>query len=60
MQQPITLLLFMVVFTGALPGLRQFLAIESPLKMMENAFYFTAKALSVLKIFKFCLEFSVM
>ena len=38
---------------GALSGLRQFLAIESPLKMMKNAFYFTLKALFVLKIFKF-------
>ena len=27
--------------------------IESPLKMMKNAFYFILKALSVLKIFKF-------
>ena len=27
--------------------------IESPLKMMKNAFYFTLKALFVLKIFKF-------
>ena len=32
---------------------RQFLAIESPLKMMNNAFYFTSEALFVLKIFKF-------
>ena len=31
----------------------QFLATESPLKIMKNAFYFTSKALSVLKIFKF-------
>ena len=38
---------------GALSGLRQFLAAESPLKMMENIFYFTSKAFSVLKIFKF-------
>ena len=38
---------------GALSGLRQFLAIESPLKIMKNAFYFTAKGLFVLKIFKF-------
>ena len=38
---------------GALSGLRQFLATESPLKMMRNAFYFTSKALFVLKIFKF-------
>ena len=33
---------------GTLSGL----AIESPLKMMKNAFYFTSKALLVLKIFK--------
>ena len=44
--------LFCVV-KGALSGLRQFLATESPLKMMKNAFYFILKALSVLKIFKF-------
>ena len=41
------------VIKGALSGLRQFLVTESPLKMMENAFYFTSKALFVLKIFKF-------
>ena len=29
------------------------MATESPLKLMENAFYFTVKALFVLKIFKF-------
>ena len=40
-------------FKGALSGLRQFLAAESSLKMMKNAFYFTSKALFVLKIFKF-------
>ena len=34
-------------------GPRQFLATESPLKMMKNTFYFTSKALFVLKIFKF-------
>ena len=38
---------------GALSGLRQFLATESPLKMMKNAFNFNLKALFVLKIFKF-------
>ena len=38
---------------GALSGLRQFLATESLLKMMKNAFYFTSTALFVLKIFKF-------
>ena len=37
----------------ALSGLRQFLAMESPLQMMKNAFYFTLKALLVLEIFKF-------
>ena len=31
----------------------KFLITESPLKMMKNAFYFTLKALIVLKIFKF-------
>ena len=38
---------------GALSGLRQFLATESPLKTMKNVFYFTSKALFVLKIYKF-------
>ena len=33
---------------------------KSPLKAMENAFYFVFKAISVLKIFKFCLDFLVM
>ena len=37
----------------ALSGQRQFLATESPLKVMKNAFYFTSKAFFVLKIFKF-------
>ena len=37
---------------GAVSGLWQFLTDESPLKMMKNAFYFTSKALLVLKIFK--------
>ena len=40
-------------FKGALPGLRQFFAIESPLKVMRNIFYFTSKGLFVLKIFKY-------
>ena len=38
---------------GALSGVKQFLATESPLKIMKNAFYFTLKAHFVLKIFKF-------
>ena len=38
---------------GTVSGLRQFLATVSPLKLKKNAFYFTSKALFVLKIFKF-------
>ena len=38
---------------GAPSGLEQFLATESPLKMIKNAFYFTLKPLFVLKIFTF-------
>ena len=41
------------LFKGTLSGLKQFLAVESPLKMMKNTFYFILKALFVLKIFKF-------
>ena len=41
---------------STLSGLRQFLAIESTLKMMKNVFYFTSKALFILKIFKFLSE----
>ena len=41
------------VLKGALSGLRQFFATESPLKTMKNAFYFTSKALFVLKIYRF-------
>ena len=42
-----------VEIKGALSGLRRFLATESPLKMMKNAFCFSVKALFFLKIFKF-------
>ena len=42
-----------LTYKGALSGLRQFLATESPLKIMKNAFCFTSKALFVLKILKF-------
>ena len=42
-----------VTIKGALYGLRQLLATERPLKILKNAFYFTLKALFVLKIFKF-------
>ena len=47
-------------FKGALLGLTQFLATESPLKMMKNAFYFILKAFFVLRYSKFCLNFLVM
>ena len=43
----------LTTFKGALSRLRQFLAFESPLKMIKNTFYFTLKALFILKIFKF-------
>ena len=38
---------------GELLGLGQFLATKSLLKMMKNDFYFTLKALFVLKILNF-------
>ena len=44
---------FVPDFKVALSGLRQFLASESPLKMIKNVFYFNSKALFVLKIFIF-------
>ena len=44
---------------GALSGLRQFLAFESSLKMMKNAFCFTVKARFVLKHLNFWLDFLV-
>ena len=42
-------------FKGALSGLRQFFVTEIPLKIMENALYFTVKSIFVLHIF--CLDF---
>ena len=42
-----------MIIKGTVSGLRQFLAIESQLKMMKNAFYFISKAFFVLKISKF-------
>ena len=45
--------LLFFLFKGALSCLRQFLATESSLKLMKNAFYFTLKSLFVLRIFKF-------
>ena len=48
----ITLINLKLQIKGALSGQRQFLETEYPLKMMKNTFYFTLKALFVLKIFK--------
>ena len=41
-------IIFWCNLKGALTGLRQFLATESPLKKMKNAFYFTSKAVFVI------------
>ena len=41
------------IFKGTLSGLRYFLETESPLKIMKNAFFFTAKSHFVLEIIKF-------
>ena len=45
--------LILTYIKGAFLGLEQILATEKPLKRMKNAFYFTLKALSVLKILTF-------
>ena len=42
-----------MLFESSLSGVRQSLATESPLEIIKNVFYFTSKALFVLKIFKF-------
>ena len=47
----------MFLTKGALSGLRQFLAYERPLKMMENAFYSTLKLVSFSRYLKFCPDF---
>ena len=48
-----------ILIKGALSE-RQFLATESSLKIIDNTFPFTLKALFVLKIFNFCLDILVM
>ena len=45
---------------GALSGLREFLTIESPLKLMENAFISPQKLFPFSRYLDFCLDFSVM
>ena len=45
--------IFIIDIKDAISGLRQLLATERPLKAMKNAFYFTLRALFLLKIFKF-------
>ena len=44
--------LVLLFLKTALSGVRPFLATESPLKLMKNAFYFILKAFFFLKIFK--------
>ena len=44
------------IIEGALSRLRQLLAIESPLKIMKNDFYFTSKALWTKIAASFCLK----
>ena len=44
---------FTTIIKGAPSSLRQFLATESPLKVMKIPFYFTLKTRLILKIFKF-------
>ena len=46
--------------TDALSGLRQFLAAESALKVMKNAFYLRQKLFSFSRYLSFCLDFFVM
>ena len=41
------------ILKGALSGLRQILAAESPLKIMKNTFYFMSEALFILKSWLF-------
>ena len=41
-------------------GLSPFKKLQRPLNMIKNAIYFTLKALFILKIFNFCLDFLVM
>ena len=43
---------YLLCFIGTTLCLRKFLANESPLKIAKNAFYFTFKAVFVLKILK--------
>ena len=43
-----------------LSGLREFLTIESPLKLMENAFISPQKLFSFSRNLDFCLDYSVM
>ena len=50
--------MYVVCVKGALSGQRQFLAFESPLKMMKNAFYFTLKTLFISQ--GICFDFLVM
>ena len=49
-----------IEFKGSLLGLRQFMAAESPLKMMKDAFYSHQKLFLFPRYSSFCLDFLVM
>ena len=49
-----------LLFKGALSDLRDFLATESPLKLMKSAFYFASKAFPLSRYLSFCLDFFVL
>ena len=51
---------FSNLIKGALSGLRQFSAAESPFKMLKNAFYSRQKLFSFSRYLSFCLGFLVM
>ena len=52
-QQTIYVISHLQCLKGLLSSLTQFLATESPLKIMKNAFYFALKLHLILNIFKF-------
>ena len=51
---------FFSILKGQLLDLRQFLTVESPIKMIKNGFHFMLKALFFLRYLHFCTDFFVM
>ena len=56
-QQTIHVISHLQCLKGSLSSLTQFLATESPLKIMKNAFYFALNCISFSRYLNFCLEF---